>query len=70
LEKLNALNAIAREGGRTLANLAIQWILREKRNTSVLIGASSSAQLKENLLSLSQAPLSADELEKIDRNLS
>jgi len=70
LKKLNALNAVAREGGRTLANLAIQWILRDKRNTSVLIGASSSAQLKENLLSLSQAPLSADELEKIDRILS
>jgi len=70
LKKLNALNAVAREGGRTLANLAIQWILRDKRNTSVLIGASSSAQLKENLSSLSQAPLSADELEKIDGILS
>jgi L-glyceraldehyde 3-phosphate reductase len=70
LRKLNALNAVAKEGCRTLANLAIQWILRDKRNTSVLIGASSSAQLKENLLSLSQAPLSADELEKIDRILS
>jgi len=70
LEKLNALNAVAREGGRTLATLAIQWILRDKRNTSVLIGASSSAQLKENLLSLSQAPLSAAELEKIDTIIS
>jgi L-glyceraldehyde 3-phosphate reductase len=69
LEKLNALNAVAMEGGRTLSALAIQWILRDKRNTSVLIGASSSAQLKENLLSLSHAPLSADELGKIDKIL-
>ena len=66
LKKLNALNAIAREGGRTLATLAISWILRDKRNTSVLIGASSSAQLKENLSALSQAQLSAGELEKIE----
>jgi L-glyceraldehyde 3-phosphate reductase len=57
------------EGGRTLSALAIQWILRDKRNTSVLIGASSSVQLKENLLSLTHAPLSADELEKIDKIL-
>jgi len=70
LKKLNALNDIAREGGRTLATLAIKWILRDKRNTSVLIGASSSAQLKENLLSLAQAPISADELENIEKILS
>jgi L-glyceraldehyde 3-phosphate reductase len=70
LKKLNALNALARESGRTLATLAIQWILRDTRNTSVLVGASSSAQLKENLSSLSQAPLSTDELEKIEKILS
>ena len=66
LKKLNALNGIAMEGGRTLSTLAILWILRDKRNTSVLIGASSSAQLKENLSALSQAPLSGEELKKID----
>ena len=69
LKKLNALNDMAKEGGRTLATLAIQWILRDKRNTSVLIGASSSVQLKENLSALVQAPLSSDELEKIERIL-
>jgi len=69
LKKLNALNDTAKEGGRTLATLAILWILRDKRNTSVLIGASSPAQLKENLGALSQAPLSAGELEKIERIL-
>ena len=66
LKKLNALNNIAKQGGRTLAAMAIQWILRDKRNTSVLIGASSSVQLQENLSVLSQAPLSQEELEKIE----
>ena len=69
LKKLNALNEIAKEGGRTLPTLAIQWILRDKRNTSVLIGASSSLQLKENLSALSQRPLSAEELEKTEKIL-
>jgi L-glyceraldehyde 3-phosphate reductase len=66
LKKLNALNDVAKEGGRTLSALAILWILRDKRNTSVLAGASSSAQLKENLSALSQTPLSTEELNKIE----
>jgi L-glyceraldehyde 3-phosphate reductase len=66
VKKLNSLNDIAKAGGRTLSSLAIRWILRDKRNTSVLIGASSTDQLKENLSSLSQPPLSAEELEKIE----
>jgi len=66
LAKLNALNDIAKEGGRTLSSLAILWILRDKRNTSVLIGASSAVQLKENLAAVSRPPLSAEELEKIE----
>ena len=69
LKKLNALNDIAKEGDRTLSALAIQWILRDKRNTSVLLGASSSTQLKENLTALSQEPLSMEELEKIEKIL-
>ncbi|MCL2264578.1 MAG: aldo/keto reductase [Treponema sp.] len=69
LKKLNALNDIAKEGGRTLSSLAIKWILRDRRITSVLIGASSSAQLKENLAAVSQPALSAQELEKIGKEL-
>jgi len=69
LAKLNALNGIAKEGGRTLASLAILWILRDSRNTSVIVGASSSTQLRENLASLSQPKLSAEELEKIEKVL-
>jgi len=70
LAKLNALNEVAKAGGRTLASLAIQWILRDSRNTSVLIGASSSAQLHENLSALSYPALSAEELEKIEKILA
>jgi L-glyceraldehyde 3-phosphate reductase len=66
LEKLNALNEIAAQGGRTLSTLAILWILRDKRNVSVLIGARSSLQLHENLGALSQSPLSLEELTKIE----
>lgn len=69
LKKLNALNDIAKEGGRTLCALAILWILRDKRNTSVLIGASSSVQLKENLTALTQTPLSIEEIDKIEEIL-
>ena len=69
LGKLNALNDIAKKGGRTLPTLAILWILREKRNTSVLLGASSPAQMTENLSALSQAPLAEDELAEIEKVL-
>jgi len=69
LKKLNSLNDTAKKGGKTLAALAIQWILRDKRNTSVLIGASSPAQLKENLSALSQPPITPEELEKIEKIL-
>jgi len=66
LKKLNALNDIAKQGGKTLSALAIQWILRDSRITSVLVGASSQAQLKENLTALSLPPLTAEELGKIE----
>jgi L-glyceraldehyde 3-phosphate reductase len=69
VKKLNALNDIAKEGGRSLSALAIKWILRDKRNTSVLIGASSPAQLNSNLAAISQPELSAGELEKIENVL-
>ncbi|MDR2966061.1 MAG: aldo/keto reductase [Treponema sp.] len=69
LKKLNDLNDVAQEGGRSLFVLAIQWILRDNRSTSVLIGATSSEQLQENLTALSYPPLSTEELEKIEEIL-
>lgn len=70
LEKLNALSAIAADRGETLSRLAIKWLLRHKQTTSVLIGASSVAQLDENLLSLDGAALSDGELKRIEAVLA
>ncbi len=51
IEKAKALNEIALQRGQTLAQMAIAWLLKDSRVTSVLIGASSVAQLKDNLQS-------------------
>ena len=58
LEKAGALNDIAQELGMSLAQLALAWILRRSEITSALIGASSVAQLEQNLATLSFDPLS------------
>jgi L-glyceraldehyde 3-phosphate reductase len=65
-ESLQALNAIARERGQSLAQLALQWVLRDEVVASALIGASRPSQLDENIAALSAAPFDADELTRID----
>lgn len=70
LVRLHALDALARRRGQTLAQLALTWVLRDRRVTSALIGASSAAQLRQNLASLDAAPLSDEELADIDRTLA
>jgi len=70
LKRLNALNAIAQERGESLSRLAIKWLLRDPVTTSVLIGASSVAQLDENLLALGGSPLDSGELSRIEEILS
>lgn len=70
LAKLNALASIAGDRGETLSRLAIKWLLRHRHTTSVLIGASSVAQLDENLLALEGAGLSDTELKKIETILA
>jgi L-glyceraldehyde 3-phosphate reductase len=67
LEKIRALNEIAAGRGQTLAQLALAWVLRDARVTSALIGASSVAQLEENLAALDHLDLTDDELAEIDR---
>jgi L-glyceraldehyde 3-phosphate reductase len=62
------LNEIAQARGQSLAQLALQWVLRDERVTSVLIGASSVNQLEANLGALDGPPLSDDELAAIDRD--
>jgi len=68
LGHVRALNEIARSRGQTLAQLAISWVLRDSRVTSALIGASSVAQLEENLAAASLTDFTADELAAIDRD--
>lgn len=67
---LNRLNDFAKERGQTLAQLALSWLLKDERVTSVLIGASRPAQIEENIRALEAAPLSADELSAIDEILT
>ncbi|HEV2639187.1 MAG TPA: L-glyceraldehyde 3-phosphate reductase [Actinocrinis sp.] len=68
LDHVRALNAIARERGQSLAQLALAWALRDSRVTSVLIGASSVAQLDENLGALEQTAFTDEELARIDKH--
>ncbi len=66
LEIVNKLNSIARERGQSLAQMAIAWLLKDHRVTSVLIGASSVEQLDDNLKTLNNLSFSDDELRRID----
>ncbi|MFF1560387.1 L-glyceraldehyde 3-phosphate reductase [Streptomyces sp. NPDC058279] len=66
VRRLNGLNDIAARRGQSLAQLALNWVLRDSRMTSALIGASSVAQLEENVAALAGPPLTARELEEID----
>lgn len=67
LAGLRALNELAGTRGQTLAQLALSWVLRDPRVVSVLIGASSVAQLDQNLETLAAGPLSEEELAEVDR---
>lgn len=67
--KIRALYELSRQRGQELSQMAIAWLLRDPRVTSVLIGASSVRQLEENVASLEQLDFSADELSRIDQIL-
>jgi L-glyceraldehyde 3-phosphate reductase len=67
LAQVQALNAIAAGRGQTLAQMALAWTLRDARITSTLVGASSVAQLEQNLAALDNLGFSSEELEEIDR---
>jgi len=68
LERARALNAIAARRGQSLAQLAIAWVLRDPRVSSALLGASSVAQLEQNVAALAHTDFSAEELTEIDRH--
>jgi L-glyceraldehyde 3-phosphate reductase len=67
LERIRALNEIAQRRGQTLAQLALAWTLRDPRVTSTLIGASSVAQLEDNVGALDRLDFDDDELAEIEK---
>jgi L-glyceraldehyde 3-phosphate reductase len=67
LAKIRALNQIAVRRGQSLAQMAIAWTLRKPVVTSALVGASSVAQLEQNVAALDKLEFSPGELEEIDR---
>jgi L-glyceraldehyde 3-phosphate reductase len=69
LGKVRLLNEIALKRGQTLAQMAIAWLLKDHRVTSVLIGASSVAQLRDNLASTNNLTFSDVELTEIEKIL-
>ena len=69
VKKLNALNAIAKKRGQSLAQMALAWVLRDPRVTSALIGARNVAQLDNSLDALDAPALSAEELTAIEKVL-
>jgi L-glyceraldehyde 3-phosphate reductase len=67
LDKIRALDDVARGRGQSLAQMALAWTLRDPRVTSTLIGASSVAQLEENVAALDRLDFTEDEIAEIDR---
>ncbi|WP_212003673.1 L-glyceraldehyde 3-phosphate reductase [Chitinophaga sp. HK235] len=70
IDKIRKLHILALQRGQSLAQMALAWILKDKRITTVLIGASSVAQLDNNLDTLKNTHFDNDELEKIESILS
>ncbi|MFJ7119688.1 L-glyceraldehyde 3-phosphate reductase [Streptomyces albogriseolus] len=66
LRRLRALNGIAARRGQTLAQMALAWALREPRVTSLVIGASRTEQLEQNVAALENLDFTAEELAEID----
>jgi len=68
LGRVRALNEIAKGRGQTLAQMAYAWVLRDPRVTTTLIGASSEAQVRENLGLVAGLAFSPDELAAIEEH--
>lgn len=69
-DKIVSLNQIAEERGQSLAQMALAWVLRDPRITSVLIGASSAKQVEQNVDALKILSFSEQELERIEKVLA
>lgn len=66
VETIRSLNELAAERGESLAQMALKWILKDGVVTSVLVGASRPEQILDDLKAIEGAPLSAEELDRID----
>ena len=66
IDKVRRLDEMARNRGQSLAQMAISWLLRDKRITSVIIGASSTGQLEDNLQALNSPGFDEEELHRIE----
>jgi len=69
INKIKSLNTLAEQRGQTLAQMALAWLLKDARVTSVLIGASKPEQLADSLKALDNIDFDADELAKIEKIL-
>lgn len=69
LDKITRLNQLAVQRGQTLAQMALAWVLKDPRVTTVLIGASSTSQLDDNLAALQNRRFAAEELQAIEEIL-
>ena len=67
LAKVRGLHHLAQRRGQTLAQMALAWTLRDRRVTSALVGASSVAQLEQNVAALEKLAFAPEELSEIDR---
>ncbi|HBU8851224.1 aldo/keto reductase [Citrobacter sp. Cs237] len=70
LSSLRLLNAMAQQRGQSMAQMALSWLLKDERVTSVLIGASRPEQLEENVQALKNLAFTAGELAQIDKHVA
>ncbi|MEV7965751.1 L-glyceraldehyde 3-phosphate reductase [Sphaerisporangium sp. NPDC088356] len=70
LQRVRSLNEIAGSRGQSLAQMALAWVLRDSRITSVLIGASSVKQLEDNIAAVDKLGFSSDELAAIEKEIA
>ena len=66
VEQIRKLNELAAQRGEKLADMALAWLLQKKEVTSVLIGASKTQQILDNIKAIHSAPFTEEELQKID----
>ena len=66
MEQIRKLNELAAQRGEKLADMGLAWLLQKKEVTSVLIGASKTQQILDNIKAIHSAPFTEEELQKID----